>query len=492
MERLTRLKLLNYIKNTYKQVNVPVFILILITITLCYLFFLLPHYSPDSYVVILDQVNFAIRLSSQGRPISSLLIYSFNILGINLVHSQIYFTVTAIFFISLSTYLLFNNLKKIWKLNSRLLKLITLLGILAIVANIFTADLFGFPEMTLCFSLALFFCVLALISSTHVSRHQIIITIFWLSLSLLTYQSWGSIFIPLAIIISSPKLRSLFKVLIIYITSATINVLYIKYIHLLLFPEVIDSRTGFGQITSNSIIIFKSLKTIFFNTISFYPAGIFLLLILLIGIIIILSINIRKGKSLIILVLSISSLLIISFLPHLVSGDIWLSARSLIGIASLVGILALFWLSQKKKSTSSSASYFLLILLVGFILSSIISINITARIQFIINQQDKLLIQRSETLISSYENRTKLKIKVIYYKYSSDYSPCYSYYNCTDSNSSALGQSWTLPALFNIYADRLVDFQPFNKDIPISGEQKSIDDILSWQFNEDKAYMYLK
>ncbi len=316
-------------------------------------FFLIDHYSPDSYDCLFNQNSSVGQFSSMGRPITMLLVCMLNYIGINLVKSQFYFTVFSIFILSLSAYLLVGTALSCKKdISIYNIALFTVAALL-IIYNLFAVELFTFSFILPFSSLAILLVVLSsCILTLDFSIKNIILSVILLTASLFLYQSWGALFIPLTLTFifcsknkySNKELTVINIVLFsVYILSAFINFVYIKLVHPY-FYSFTDPRTLKIDLLTNILSILDVQKTVWikqFSLMSDYTFIIYIFLSLSLFFVFRKSISLNLSRVYLIVPNILFTLIFITYLPHLFTSAVWIVPRAVLAIGSIPGILFL-------------------------------------------------------------------------------------------------------------------------------------------------------
>lgn len=444
--------------------------------------FLFPHFSTDSYLVMFNQEEHIRQSELLGRPLISILTLILDWFGVNLVRFQVFFTTISIFIMSLAVYLLVDLFFQFKKNASLNVLLILIVSSMVIVFNPFGIEMFTFSFMLPFTSLAVLLIIFSVrMLSTKINMLSIVYSIILITASLLLYQGWGALFVPLALIfvffrnqLESVyfRVKEFFSIIFIYISACILNLSYIKIIHPLLFSNVSDRTKNNVQLMENFKAILKSQYNIWLSNFEITPKFTFLFISIIAFIFtcyIICKTNISKKEKIILVflcIIVIFSLVFLSLAPHLITSIVWIVPRSIMPLSALPGLLflmiVLFFSTNLKKLTGS----FLLGLSLFYFLIVSISTNAVANDHLLVNKMDQEIARAFLNKIEDYEKEHGINIKKI--AVINDSNPKWIYSNTHafgDLNVSALNVSWSVPWLFQYVSGRGFEKTEMNKEI---------------------------
>jgi len=339
-----------------KQSNTRLSSLYIFLLFFCYAIFfgwkyLFPHFSIDSFGTNIDMFGAAKQTMSLGRFFTGTVFILLSKLGISIIENQIWFTVFSLVVLAFASTKLFELFKASTGGDSPLFQIILFGSICLISFNLFTTELFAFPELTPFSSLAWFFLVSAIeISVAGNSIQKYVKACIFLLLSLFLYQTWVSLYLPLVLIYLMAArefdIASLIRKIYPYVTSYFVaNLTQFLLIRLLIVVKVFPAgRFGSVNLISNLLEISGQFKNIFFDGLRVFPKGFFISGVIVSIVLSIIALNLmnkfHKKTAVILTSLSIILLLAFSLLPILVTQPIWIVPRTVCGIGSLLGV---FW-----------------------------------------------------------------------------------------------------------------------------------------------------
>jgi hypothetical protein len=345
--------------------NVLMFLLILLFEVCLYHFFFIKHYSIDCYIVSYDQKHAVAACSSSGRPLLALFIFLFDLFGINIVRSQIFFTVFSIFVLSLSIFYVSKAALDLKKEPSLYDRVFFPLAAVMIFNNIFFLEHFMFTFSLPMSALAMLLTALsARILSLKPSIKRFLIYTATISAIGFIYQGFGGLLIPLAAIFLTRESGSSYKkyitsmgvVMVSYLISLTASVVYIKYVHPFISSQIYRdfNSINVAKMWGNAIFIRGIQYDVWVTHCNMLPKYFFLAAV--IGCIILYFVlkkepALAKNSILGLATLLLSSVLV-SFVPHLLSPSIGLAPRTIVGISALPGLIIFLLLLARRRSGS--------------------------------------------------------------------------------------------------------------------------------------------
>lgn len=450
------------------QKNILHFILILSFEICLYQLFFTKHYSSDCLFAFYNQKEIIQNYSLSGRPVSALFVLLLDFFEINLVRHQVCFTVISILMLSLSIFILTKTALSLKKEDSHFYTAFFTLSSVLIFNNIFSVEHFIFTINAPFHSLSMLLIALTIkIIVKDLSFVRFFLCLFTISCINLIYQGYGGLLIPLGAVflmyINKDSLKrffySLFLLCTAYFFSLLLSVFYIKYLHPIFYGWISYRNPVilFSKIIENIKVLINQQYVIWVTHLNMLPKYFFILSIALIIILFFLS---RKeaafkfNSSFIMLAVILLSAVLLSFLPHLLSRDLWIVPRTIVGISAVPGIILLTILLIDQNNEVAKK-----IFVGGSILVYVIVLfSYTVRIEsdhIRTNKMDdeyaKLIINE----IASKEKKSDIVVSKIGFKFDKYPSWCYKGVICYGNlNISARAESWSFPALLRMNSGR--------------------------------------
>ena len=424
----------------------------LLVISLCltgiaYGIFLRMHYSLDSYSVYFEKnADIHIKNARYLNYILGSILLKFNI---NTVVYQSLFTSVLIIGIAWSITRLTYFCDVLLNPNDILFKRILIFIMISLgFINVFMIEWFLYPEITLYYSLSLFFAVeavLVLIKKQIFKNYLISFAL--LELSLFSYQAAMPVFVIFYLSCLILKCNFNVKKNEIVAGIGGIGVGFFGSISVIVFQKIAnigDSRTaslGLWRILSNikQLVVFQ--KQLWFDQMGFLPE--FFLVVLILMVVAILFKSLKKNTFsnifFIVVILVINYLII--FAPHLVSEALWLPERTIVAFWCFIATIGLMAMQLNE---NKGDEYFL-----GFCFFCILTINIIG-IQRIFdnhirsNEKDQQYVVEIQEKIEDYEKHNNVEITSIATCRDEVYEYCYpdiKYVYC-DTNTKCFSVDW--------------------------------------------------
>jgi len=485
-------KLHNNVINTYSKKSwiIPLFFIFFVIILFFSPYFKI-HFSNDDYIQeALPISDFASQASSQGRPLLSLIIVIANRLNINLVTHQMLIWPLVLILYGLSLFFVY----KILLGKSYLKKQINWAILLLTPLTLTTwgmAEMQTFASMNLAYAFAFFFCIIAAYLLIFYNSSKILVLSFILiAISLFFYQGYISYLIPIVFLGLFTNLgynkkfaqKNLLAVCF-YSLSYFLDWTWIRFIHphIPLLSHWTDSRTATPNVINNLIAIFKGLKIILFDSYHLFPPLIFLgFIILSIIFPIFFPLTTKnfylKIKLILINFLFFSLIIFFSSLPHLFTGSVSYSIRSILAVAaipvflSILNLFNYFKILNKHSVLREKKIYFypiIVILIFAFAYFILSFYNMQRYGQDIINVNkiDLSVAREFYSGIQKYENKSGKKIDTIYFINDLNPYDCYEkIVNCGNGvlYLKAFAVSWADIFPLNKVSGRNWNIMPFN------------------------------
>ncbi|WP_028595315.1 glucosyltransferase domain-containing protein [Paenibacillus assamensis] len=435
--------------------------------------FMVPHFSHDSYFIHGNLYEHIIQSSTLGRPLMSILTFIFMKLNYDLISNQVVLTAVSTFIHALAVYILYRTCKDITQN-----KLLLLVGCYFVVFNLYAVEMYYFSFMLPFTSIAVILLVLAARLCADLSIQNFIVSVLLVSSSLLLYQGWGALYIPLSFLllflstqgkITRQSLFSTFKIVMVYLLASIINLIYMKIIHPLIYERV-SARTGESvNIIANIKTIGDSIDDMFVTSFNILPKHLYLLILVSLVIILII-LNVRKTISLLVYFGVIISLIVMSLIPHVITSTVWIVPRSIMGLGALPGMLIIM-LCISRVDLKFKLERILKLLAVFFIILYSVNINKLASDTLKTNAIDREIALVIHSYIEKYEKETSQVVTKIAVRNDNNPTWCYEGIKCYGDYNTRSLVTFAAPKLINYYTQGnylLVDYD----ESMDSGEEK--------------------
>lgn len=425
------------------------------------------HFSSDTYNILFQTSTYGhLKL---GRIVGYVIALFFDKMHINQSAEQSYFTILFIVTLAvLITIMVKAFCSKIQNLNLKKVVLINICLFISFV-NVYILEWFFFPESLLNFAIGLITSTIAFIFITkNINMKNVLIAFLFLCLSLNIYQVNIGFFViySLTYILVEKEATlnriSIKKSVVVIIIGFIASLVNIFTLNILQKYNIVQATERNANLNMNSIIknfeflFTKGQYEIWFKGSGFMPRG----SILIFGAILCISLLVEISKKrmnlnskIYILLLFVANYGII-FAPHLITSQIWLAPRTLVGFFAFLSsiILIIVMINVESRITNllvASTCIFLLI--------SIFQIQTIASDNFANNKIDREYATLICQKISEYEKKNNVKITNISTKL--DTSPTYGYYGNVeyigyDTNIRALVVPWADVNLINYVSGR--------------------------------------
>jgi len=435
------------------------FLISIIIGLLFYQNYLTPNYSIDDYKELYYyQIN---RGSMYGRVLVAIYIWFFKQLGINLVASQPFFTIIALLIFSFAQLLISTKLFESLKIKSRTSMILIHILISVSIFNLFTVDLFQFNTYLLGFSLSIFFIAQAISKFNSRNKYNLIIQFIFLSLSVFTYQAWLPyyfIIIPILIITNIKKLKERIfygvKLFFVYGLASLFNLIWVKYLHPLIFSEALTERLQSNSFFNNLNSVIGFQERLWNDSLLLAPKGLLLLFVFVLFAYMFLKVKYENRiKVLIVFLYLYFWISILVFLPHLFTKEFWPAPRSIVSIMALPSIIPIYYLLIEKGAVFSKI---MVLLIVSISIFNLFQINRISYDHLIVNMRDREAVINIYKEILEYEKENGEVEKIIYGAYDPAY--CDSDVICSfEINVRAIYVDWAFPYILKMVSGR--DFE---------------------------------
>ncbi len=449
--------------------NVLIFTLILLFEICLYHFSLIKHYSIDCYVVSYDQKHAVAACSSSGRPLLALFIFLFDYFGINIVRSQIFFTAFSIFILSLAIFYISVAALDLKKEPSLYDRFFLPTAAVMIFNNIFFLEHFMFTFLLPMSALAMLLTALSVrILSLKPSIKRFLMYTVTISAIGFIYPGFGGLLIPLAAIFLTRESGSSYKkyitsmgvVTVSYLISLTASAVYIKYVHPLISSQIYRdfNSINVAKMWDNAIFIIGIQYDVWVTHCNMLPKYFFLAAV--IGCIILYFVlkkepALAKMSVLGLVTLLLSSVLV-SFAPHLLSPNIGLSPRTIVGISALPGLIIFLLLLMRRQSDSRKGDILIGGAILIYLTVLMVYSNRVEGDQIYANRMDKEYAKLVVQEMLAREKETRVSISKLSFvpdenpTYCYDGTICYGWH----LNASVRNVKWGFPFLLSMVSGR--------------------------------------
>jgi hypothetical protein len=496
------------VRNLYKPTAFVTFCLIFIASVLIFHDYLGVHFSNDCYHLWFEIRDFPYQASSQGRPLTGLMSVFFDSLGINLVQHQRSFTFIGLIVYSIAVSCLTETIVKLKNDYSTAFRVISGLVSFMIVFNFFSVDMFHYSVMMLSYS---FSALLTVLASRSILLKQDVFSLIKAVLFLVTaamlYQSYITLFVPLVLIgllLNSESLLTMWHKLNWCLLSLAgygavlvIDYAYIKLIHINFLGHLwYDARTGQSSpILNNLRYIYYIQDDLWIGSFGLMNKFYFLIFIgVFVSLFVFYHSKIKeKISALFFLGLSVTIFYAVLLIPHIFSGDIGVSARSISTFASIPALIIFgFIIYQRHWFKNLTVKHIGLLLPVGlFLVLQMTIINTFAAEGVNLNIEDSLQARQIVDLIEDYENRSGSQVTDLYFK--NDSSPMRCFRPDCYVHAKALAVPWSRIESIRLYTGRNFNaFEMASDDFARFFESKNWDGFVppeQIKFEGNKGYV---
>lgn len=345
------------------------------------------HFATDSYQnIIVSNAGWQLNV---GRYSIYILEVIFEKLGISLFKYQIFFMLITILLLTVCSCLIFLMTQN--KLDTYKQSFIKNIAILLCVINVFSIELYLFPEYVIYNGLGITFAVLAaFIIYEKISIKRILFSALCLLISLGFYQANIGVFLIVSLGSAWVQKKVLINneiAIFIGLIVSLINIFIKKILVKIGLAEVIsrDSQLNIHTLINNLKVIIngqgQGQKDIIFNGANLLPKGV--LLVVLISLVLIIMVNMILNHNQIKFIIHTVLLLILGYIvvyaPHLIAGSVWLSPRTIYTLFFYLGFLGIMAIQ-----VSPREKHFI-INLVGGILIIFLAINFWSMQGIVVN-----------------------------------------------------------------------------------------------------------
>jgi len=446
------------------------FLLILVFELILYQLFLVKHYTCDCYIQMFDQKGHTVAgYSDAGRALSALLTWCVDSLHLNLTTDQFFFTLLAIFLLSVAAFILTNSALTLKNAVSGKERILFTLAVLLSINSIFSVENMLFNAFAPYHALAML--LLALSVKVLVERSSLLAYGLIICAATLIYQGYLGLFAPVAAVFLMYRHADSLKKYLISLSfvaascgfSILASVLYKRYLHRLIYlTGDVKGRDLFvtnpAKIWDNLSGILAAQKTIWIENCSLLPKY-SLLIFLLASLAIFLAVNKDSPKpwrALLMLAAVVFSAFAMSFLPHVFSAALWIVPRTLNGISALPGIILLAALFRMHEPGGTSRRQ--IAILAAMAVSLLLTLSYTIRIvsdNIVTSRMDNENAKMISAEIVKQEKKTG--VQVVKLAFVNDAQPkwCYDDTICYGNiNVRAHVVAWAFPSLLRLNTGR--------------------------------------
>lgn len=444
-----------------KRFNNKIILIFLIVISF-FGTFVIMNYSVDTYLLLASpKLSYVKEYFNAGRIITGLF---FSIQGIIHIPPYLMYLSSFIMAITFTTITIYTLKKILDKYISN--EILSLIASIAIIINPFVIELWLFIETGI-MMLSVLSCVMAFKYFDEFlelkNNKKIYKSLLWMFIALLSYQGTVALFIGLSLIsiLKYSKtikefIKNNFIMGLIYLIPTIVNYLFV----IVMSRERVGSNHNLVKVFN---FIISSTKSVLINGFGLLPKGLFPLIIC---VSIIISIYYcLSSKKKIINILSLIYVIVVIYLFTIApiipqnSNELLIFPRTTYAFGSIVGIL--FILINNKSNYKLLISILVIILGVEFYSFKVIEIN-----RYIVNYNDKQVINKINDKINNYEEETGNKVKYISL-YNQDNSHLFDNEIRDNINVTARAQHPNCEALFIYYTNRKIEKKSSNNNIYI-------------------------
>ena len=439
-------------------------VLLLLVVFFVYGPFLNRHYALDTYFVEArgNQGDLQIQL---GRFLSGAALNMLAGFGVNAAVDQSFFTFLSLCLLALSLYLLiglFFGLREEWDIHSLLL---LCLATVVSLCHVFMLGWFLFPEVVVFMMTGLLLSILAVSLPMRYSGPRRWITCYILLCAAVSlYQAVGAFFVTFSVLYVSANragrplvtvMKGFASAFVVYGFAGITNMLLIGWMgqH--------SGRTDFlhANPLTNLYGITESVREKLQSTnLGAAPlvAFFFVVTALLLCCWLLLSKGPdKKGARRTFLVLL--AMICVSFaaiiMPHLMTGTVDVSPRSIAALMSLPGVICIFMLFQRMPFRKRIFFFLTAGVLLSFFLANTYITYSVEESRFATNRLDRQIAGMVWQEIMQYEKRTGNAIRRVAFRHDLNPSLCYRGLVCY-GNFRAMGTDWTVIPLLEIVSGR--------------------------------------
>ncbi|MBN2301302.1 MAG: glucosyltransferase domain-containing protein [Lentisphaerae bacterium] len=441
-----------------------------------YINFLHKHFTPDDYAwYYTDKIDSLEIFSKDSRLVQGLFFTGMhNILGLNVIKYQQFWTVSSIFLLSCSCYVILAlvRLSLPEPSHSYETQALAVLSPILIIFTLFSVEFFMFTVATFSYALSTLFVVLAIrvCVSGNSKKHNIGAFVLFL-VSLFTYQLAAGLFIPLGLVFAYGKIQHVNKKFFmavvrlsgIYGLGMLVNYAYAVFIHPLFFSNTALSRIATTDLVSTAIrnipVVAHALKEIIFHTYDMLPSYLLLLLVItLSGGIAYQCCFIKKRLSVLWLTIIVLFFLAICvMLPQFFAppGQPTLPhSRTVAPLASILGVMALVYTLYLRNSFQKM-DYVVLAVMLFWIFSVTGSVHSLSKDQLLVNKVDHEIAKAVVGEIEAQEKKLGTVVRNIAYTHDLSTPETYeNIYTHHSTNKRALRVPWSITQVLRYVSDR--------------------------------------
>lgn len=419
------------------NINITQILKVICTYFVVYGVMLTEHYSQDSYNYHMDPVANNVGNLASGRLGDYFVNSLANLFHINYVDYQPVFIVLLIAALAVCSELIFNHYVTIMNqeiANDR--KILLRLAIFLMFCNVFIIEWFVFVEMTFSWSLSVLFmaCAVLQIGKDNNLPKMALCTLYMI-ISVSFYQSTISFFVSFALlgiyiahdgVLTKKSFIESVKVLICGGFAGAINILTLKILQatgMAYKTGRTDSLTT-EELIRNTKAIIHVIKDTIINAYGLLPRYSVLMILIVLVVLVCISggnAKLRVGDY-IYMLLALGMCILVVYSPHLLTADLWITQRSVVGFWIILTLPAVIILIKNENKTIGRIAILVLSLFIVLNVSMIqqISANVIAGNR--VDEEFSYLVQNE---IAKYEEENGVKIEKI--AVANDVRPSYHY-----------------------------------------------------------------
>ena len=476
---------LNVICDQLQVLQKPKAPLLLFAANLCIVFvsyclFAHTHFTTDSYahMEMTAETVAGIHISG-GRWLNALIVLAMDALGIRSVLDQQFgFTVLVIVLAFCATLLVCRVKSSLQLCTTKKIVLFNCVFLISFV-NVFTAELFYYPEATVLYACGILLATIPVFILTKTwSLRRILVSCSLLILSISVYQAFFESFIILSLGImliqndfrfSKPALFKTLKALLVGMSGVIIAVPLSSLVIMLLG---VSKQERFIQFDPDMLLV--NIKNVFwFHHYYFFSAGMFsvvlrtlcLCILIVLAIQLVLRIREKRFLDFLFIVALLAGSYVLVFTPHFFAQAFWPAPRTLVPFFSWLSLVAITALSISEKELFRSV---IISSCVFFLCLNIFWIQQIAANQLILNAMDRQYASRIIEEIEKYEESSGYTVTRFAYSFDAWQTPGhtgYTWLSIYNIGDSARHTSWSMPGLLHYVSGRQFESIPMDKKV---------------------------
>jgi len=445
-----------------------------------YCLFAHTHFTTDSYAHMEMTAETVAGLHiSGGRWFNALIVLAMDTLGIHRVLDQQFgFTVFVIVLAFCATLLVCRVKSLLEPCTTKKIVLFNCIFLISFV-NVFTAELFYFPEATVLYACGILLATIPVFILTKTwSIRRIFVSCSLLVLSISVYQAFFESFIilSLGIMLIQNDFRfskaALFKTLKTLLVGISGVIIAVPLSSLVIKLLGVSKQERFIQLDPD--ILLTNIKNVFyFHRYYFFSAGTFsvvlsticLCILIVLAIQLVMRIREKRFLDFLFIVALLAGSYILVFTPHFFGQTFFPAPRTLVPFFSWLSLVIITALSISKKELFYSVIVSGCVL---FLCLNIFWIQQIAANQLVLNAMDRQYAARIIEEIEKYEESSGYTVTRFGYSLDALLTPGYSDYtwlSIYNIGDSARHTSWSMPGLLHFVSGRQFESIPMDKKV---------------------------